>query len=281
MLKARITKEEWEGLPDEVKTHYAEAEDGTYGLGVTPVDGLELMNPANLKKALSSERSKASEAEKARKAVEAKWGDLEPDAARDALAKLEEMAGMDPEGKAKAEREAFEKNLSDKFEADRKKFLDKHTAEREADAKERTVLEAQLENQLIAAAASKAIADAGGSVELLLPIVRQSTRMKKNDDGTFSVVVLDAEGTERLSPVAGSTTPMSISELVEEKKGDKKYARAYDGSGASGSGAGRSGAQGSGASAYKLSGADAKNPAKYRAAKEAADKAGRDLVIGE
>jgi hypothetical protein len=278
MLKPLLQKDEWEGLPDDVKPHYTE-EDGVMRLGVTPDDGLELMNPSQLKKTLQTVRSEASKAEKARKALEAKLGDLDVDEARTAIAKLEEMAGMDVEGKARAEREAFEKQMTAKFKTDRENLLKKHSGEADAAAKSIAVLEAQLQKQMIAAAASKAISEAGGSVELLLPIVERNTRMVKQEDGTFRVVVVDAEGMERLSPIANSSAPMTIVEHVTELSGDKRYARGFDGSGASGSGAGRSGTGGSGAASFKLSAADAKNPVKYRAAKAAAEKAGRGLEI--
>jgi hypothetical protein len=279
MLKALLQKEEWEGLPDELKEHYVE-EDGVMRLGVTPTEGLELLNPSQLKKTVSAVRAERDKAAADLKSLQAKWGDMDVDAAAAALKTVEELAGMDPEGKAKAEREAFEKTLTEKFEADRKTLTEKFTGEKAAQDKILAARTTQLEQQLIAAAAAKAIAEAGGSVELLQPIVRGRTRMKPKDDGTFDVVVLDGEGMERLSPVAGSTTPMSIAELVTELQGDKTYARAFDGSGASGSGAGRSGSKGSaGSASFAISAADAKDTTKYRAAKAAAEKAGKPLVI--
>ena len=280
MLKALLQKEEWDALPDDVKEHYVE-KDGVMQLGVTPADGIELMNPTQLKKTLQKERAAASEAEKARKALEVKLGDLDVDEAREALVKLEEMAGMDPEGKSKAEREAFEKSLTTKFEDDRKKLIAKHQGEAEAASKAALVIEGQLQHQMIAAAGTKAITEAGGSPELLLPIFERMSKMRKKDDGTFEVVILDDENMDRLSPVANSTALMTYDELAEELKGNKKFARAYDGSGASGSGAGRSGAIGGTGTGLKLSTADSKDPAKYRAAKAAAVKAGRELVIAD
>jgi hypothetical protein len=279
MLKAQLSQEEYDALPEAVQEHYVE-KDGVFSLGVTPTEGLELVNTTGLKKTLQKERAAKEAADKARKALEAKWGDLDPDAAVAALKTVEELAGMDPEGKAKAELEAIEKSLTEKFETDRKTLTEKFTAEAATKDKILAAREAQLEQQLIAAAAAKAIAEAGGSVELLQPIIRGQTKMKPREDGGFDVVVLDGEGAERLSPVAGSTTPMSITELVSELAGNKTYARAFDGSGASGSGAGRSGSSGSsGSGAITISLADSKDVGKYRAAKAAADKAGKPLQI--
>lgn len=277
-MKPLLDKTEYDGLDAKVQEHYVE-KDGAYSLGVTPQDGLELVNTSQLKKTLQKERASASEAEKARKALEARLGDLDVEEARAAMVKLEEMAGMDPEGKAKEAQAAFEKQMTTKFTADRENLVKKHSGEIGSANKSITVLEAQLQGQMIAAAGAKVISEAGGSPELILPIVERNAKMVKEEDGTFRVVVVDAESHERLSPVANSSDPMTLTELVAELKGDKRYARGFDGSGASGSGAGRSGTQGASGAGFTISKADAKDVQKYRAAKAAAEKAGKTLQL--
>ena len=83
--------------------------------------------------------------------------------------------------------------------------------------------------------------------------------------------------------VDGKGNAMSIEQLVEKMKSSEVYARAFDGSGAKGSGAtnggGGSGAKGSGS--FKISSTDAKDTSKYRAAREAAEKAGQPLEIAD
>jgi hypothetical protein len=88
-----------------------------------------------------------------------------------------------------------------------------------------TALQNQLYELMVDQAATAALAKEKGSTELLLPLVRQSVKVAEQD-GKFSVFVVDPMGDRRYSGVTGE--PMSIVELVAEMKSDKRFARAFD-----------------------------------------------------
>ena len=245
MLKAVLTAEEWGGLSADVKTHYALVdEDGSYRLEVSPAGGFEFANTQGLKSALQKERTARGSAESKLNALTEKVGDMDVDAGRAAIEKVAEMADFDPDKKLAAAKEEFEKKVSEKYDALSKATAMKHTTEVDGMKATMATTLAQLQKELIASAATAAISKAGGSVELLLPIVERTTRMQPRDDGTFVAEVVDIGGQPRLSPKAGKMDPMSVAELVEEMRGNDTYARAFDGTGASGSGSSRNAAGG-------------------------------------
>lgn len=87
-LKSKLTSEEFEGLADALKEHYKE-EGESYVL-----DAEGFADPAKLAEFRDSNRGLKRELDGLKKKFE-KFGDLDPDKAREALAKLEEM-GDDP-----------------------------------------------------------------------------------------------------------------------------------------------------------------------------------------
>jgi len=281
MLKAVVTQSEFDGLAGEVQSHYVKSEDGeSYQLGVVAVNGIELSNNQALKKALQTERTSAEKATKELKSLKESFGDLNPEAAREALAKMEEMANWNPDDKLKEARAQFEKQLTTKYEDEKNKLVKKYTADVEATKKELETASTQLEQVMIDSEIAKAVATEKGVLKLLAPVIKQNVRLIRNDDGTRHVRILEPDGTFRLSSKSGSTDPMSISEFVSEMKADETFARAFEGSGASGSGAGATGNVGSSTNgAFRLSAIDARDPMKYRAAKANAEKAGKQLEI--
>jgi hypothetical protein len=222
-LAARIKEEVFAELSEEIQKEYIKQDDGTYQLYVTPVDGLGLENATNLKSALSKERTARETAEKKLKG----FGDLDADKAREALKKVEEMANWKPEDKVKEQIEAITKQITEK-----------HKGELGTKDESIQTLTRQLEKVMIDVEAIKAISEHKGSATLLLPHVRNSTRMRKNDKGEFIVEVVGEDGNPRISPAVNSTANMTIAEYVAEMKGQDTFAPAFEGSGASGSGAG-------------------------------------------
>ncbi len=78
---------------------------------------------------------------------------------------------------------------------------------------------------LISDAATLALSNAKGSIELLLPHVERQCKVVRNDTGAFSVQVLDAQGDARLD---ANGSFMGVLALVEEMKGQEKFARGFD-----------------------------------------------------
>jgi hypothetical protein len=278
MLKAILTKEQYEALHESVKEYYKEVGE-KYFLQVTATEGHELADTGGLKSALEKERASSQKSSKELRALKEAFKDLDPDAAREALAKVAEMADWDPENKLKEAKTAYEKQMTEKFEVDRTKLVAKHDKERTDQVTEIEKITGQLTSVLIDSEATKAITTAKGSIDLLSPIVKSSVRLVVDDNGTRRVSVVGSDGTERLSTVSGSTQPMTIAELVEELKLNEKFAPAFDGTGATGSGASSSGSRSAGT--HRITNEEASNIDVYKAKKAAAEKAGKTLELTE
>lgn len=91
-----------------------------------------------------------------------------------------------------------------------------------------------LSKHLISDAASRALAEAKGSIDLLLPHVQASCKVIRNDDGSYAVTVLDAQGDSRFD---GSGGLMGVKGLVEEMKTKDAFGRAFETEQAPGTGA--------------------------------------------
>lgn len=218
-LKAILEK--LDDAPEALREHYAE-KDGKFYLSVDAVDGYALEDVSGLKSALGKERTTREALEK----QVVKFKDLDPDKALAALAELEELKKIDPSKEA-------DKIANTKFENAKAQLLEQHGREVETRDGRIKLLESTVESLLVDAVATAALAEAKGSVELLLPHVRKHTRVKEAD-GKFTVEVIDGEGNGRIADAKG--TPMDIKGLVAEMRGSDTFARAFDGDGHSGSG---------------------------------------------
>lgn len=226
MLKAIVAS--LDDAPEAVRSFYTPgtADAGTEGrfvLKVDPVDGFALENVTGLKGTLSKEMTARKALEKANKAFEG----VDPEKAREALAKYEEFANLDPAKEA-------DKIAQTKVDAIKAQLIEKHTGELTAREQRINTLLGAVDGLTRKQAATAALAEAKGSVGLLLPHVLAHTRVKENDDGTFAVEVIDAAGNARIGDSQGRL--MDIKGLVAEMRASDEYARAFDGDGNSGSG---------------------------------------------
>jgi len=224
-LKAII--DSLDGLDEGLKSHYraGTADEGTEGKFVLAVDGVggfALENVTGLKSALGAERTARERAE----GQIAKFKDLDPDKARRALEEVEQLKAIDPAKEA-------DKLANTKFEAAKAQLIEAHSAELQGREQRIGLLTKTVEELLIDAAATAALAEAKGSVELLLPHVRKHTKVKEVD-GRFTVEVIDGAGNARIAGSKGE--PMDIKGLVAEMRQSDTFARAFDGEGHSGSG---------------------------------------------
>lgn len=220
-MAIKATVESIDELPEAMRGLYAE-KDGKFILDVEPVNGFALEDVGGLKTTLSKEMTKRKNLEK----EFSKFKDIDPERAREALAKLEELSNIDPSKEA-------DKIVSEKLETAKRQLLDKHSkdlAEREGKISN---LNKTIENLLVDQSATSAIAEAKGSVELLLPHVQRHTRVREVD-GRYVVEVIDKDGNARIGNSKGD--PMTIKDLVAEMRQSETFGRAFDGSGMSGSG---------------------------------------------
>jgi hypothetical protein len=264
-MKAIITTDEREALDDATREHYSEIEDGKYLLNVDPVDGFALENVEGLKSSLSKERGNSRDVALKLKSFEG----LDADEARTAIEKASEMDSWTPQDKVAEQIARREKQLVAKYDKETKELGESNAH-----------LQGQLEKHLVEASAVSALTKHKGSIELLLPHVKSSTRVERDGSGNFVARVVDRDGHPRISMKTGSQEPMSIDELVEGMKSNDTFAPAFAGSGATGSGS--SGNRTGSASAngrHVLSYEDSRDPVKYVAAKERAVAAGVQLEI--
>ncbi len=104
----------------------------------------------------------------------------------------------------------------------------------EAKDAELTEMRSALSKHLISDAASRALAEHRGSIELLLPHVLSACKMVRKDNGDYGVTVLDAQGDARLDSAGGF---LGVGGLVAEMKTQEKFGVAFESETPGGSGA--------------------------------------------
>ena len=261
MLDAQRTT--LDGLPADVAKEYVKGENGVFTLGVAPVNGYALEDIGGLKTALGKERDNARTAKAALEA----FGDLDVTKAKEAIAKVAEMANWTPEEKVKQQMDATAAQLNQR-----------HSQEMEKVKTTVGEMSKHLQKRVIEGDAIAAILKEGGNPALLAPIVTKQMKMALVN-GEYVGQVIDEAGVVRVSMATGSTDSMTVAELVASMKANETFAPAFAGSGASGGGAGNSSGAGNASGSDTISRTEARNSTKYRAARERAQKAGRRLII--
>lgn len=208
-----------------------------------------------LKTALQSERAAKAAAEKALKGFEG----IDPAKAREMLSAQQKAE----EDKAKAQGD---------WENWKAQMQQQHLAEKQALEQKLSQAEREYETEFVDAKLIAEIANAKGRARLLKNHVGAKSVV---EDGKRVIRIYDEAGQLRYGK---SGAPLTVAERLEEMKRDPEFMVAFEGSGAAGSGA-LSNTNGGNGGDYTLSRAEARNPATYRRAKEAAQKAGQELVI--
>lgn len=221
MLKAVVEK--IDDAPEPVRSFYKAREDGKFVLTVEEAEGYALENISGLKSALGKERTTREQLE--RDVV--KFKDIDPDKAREALAKWQEFQSIDPAKEA-------DKIADAKFNAAKDQLVKKHGDEIKAREERIAKLTGAVDGLTRKQQATAAIAEAKGAVELLLPHVLAHTRVKETEAGDFIIQVVDAAGNARIGNTKGEL--MTVKDLVAEMRGSDTFSRAFDGEGHSGSG---------------------------------------------
>jgi hypothetical protein len=228
MLKAQITPGEYATLSDSDKAHYPTADNkGNYTADIQKVGGLALEDVGGLRSALEKTRNEKSQFIDKLKSFE---GLENPDAARDAIAKLEDMKSWTPETEVQARIDAQITDLKSKYETDL-------TAANE----KLSIAELGFERYLIEGAASANISKvAPKSLKVLLPHVASQLGVFEQD-GEKVVLVKGSDGNPRITTLAGQTGNMQVAELLDTMSKEDDYATVFPGSGATGSGIAGSG----------------------------------------
>lgn len=209
-------------IPESLREHYRQTENG-YILDVEKSDGYELADTGGLMRALQAERENNRRNKESLKLFDG----LDAQAAREALAKMEEWGDLNPNEKAE---ELFKAK-----EAQLKKLFAKDKTDWET---ERSGLKQALEGTMIDAVATQEVAKLDGNIKLLLPHIRSQMRVRQTEGGQYVTEVVDNQGNARMRDANGSM--MTIGDLVSEMKGSDDFAMAFKAIDASGSGSRKS-----------------------------------------
>ena len=160
------------------------------------------------------------------------------------LKELDKLKDIDPDEyrklKTQAEKTEEERAMkAGEFENLKKQLIEAHQKEKQALEAKLATLHKSLEENVLIATATQAIAAEKGVAALLMPHVRSRTKLDDNGQA----VVIDESGNVR---VDAQGKPLPITALIAEMKSDvQTFGRAFEPSGASGSGSQGSNAAGS------------------------------------
>ena len=196
MLKSNI--DNLDGVDEKFHSLYTE-KDGKFVL-----TGVEIEDVAGLKGSLKKERDANEQLQKDVKALKS---------GQDELKKLKMKQAED----------------GGDFESIKKQMNDAHAEEKSTWESEKSGYKSQLTDLKINNTAMDAISKERGNTELLMPYIKNRTRM--NDDGT--VQVLDGKGQPMVNDQGEN---LGITDLVKELKSDNSFAGAFEGTGHSGGG---------------------------------------------
>lgn len=237
-IKLKITADEYAKLSKDLQGAY-KAVDGAYVVDGEVVDGLEVANVTNMRKALESERGFRKTAEEKL----ATYGDMDPTKVKadlDELKKLRESGNTDE--KTTSRIKTLERELTEKHQ--------KELGERDTKIK---TLESENEDHIFTNVATAAVTQHKGRPKLLLDEIRRNTKIVVGPDGKRVAKIIDPKtGHERITQRSGASGDMTIEEFVESLKKHDDYACAFEGSGASGTGAGGSGNRGNNGGGGKI-----------------------------
>jgi hypothetical protein len=254
-----------DGLPEAIRGEYRSPTDAEtqanpalkdkFLLDVTPADGFRLGAVDQLTTKLSQTTSKLGN-------LEAKLKTLPEGISLDdipgRLSELDTLKALDPAKEADkialAKVDAVKTDMTKQFDAER------NTLKGAADK-----YKGALDGVMRRGEAVRAISEAGGSVEVLLPHVLGNTKFVETEDGKFRVDVVDADGNTRIGDAGGN--PMNLDQLVGEFKTKDAFAANFAASGNSGGGAQRQSGGGGGGPAKKKSEMSLNERADYIASK--------------
>lgn len=229
MAQVILTEAEVGELPEDLRSGVTEVkgQDGKvtgFALERKIGDRLSFEDLGGLKSALEKERTNVRNLTTQLKPFEG----IDPKKAKEAVAKVAEMANWDPD-----------KEVAEKIKSREEQLVSKHNDVVKEKEGTITRLNGQLENLLVVSAATEAITTEKGNIKLLMPHVRQHVRMRATDSGQLIAEVIDKDGNPRVGDAQGN--PMTIPQLIQEMKKSDDFAAAFEGTGNSGGGSGGSG----------------------------------------
>jgi hypothetical protein len=132
-----------------------------------------------------------------------------------------------------AEKAENGKELKINLDKVRDEMSKKHSQEIAKKDEEIASRDKSLEKYLVSERATRALTGAKGSVDLLLPHVKQFCKVVRTEEGDYGVRVVDESGEVRYN---GSAQPMTVEDLVTEMKTNASFARGFESEDKGGSG---------------------------------------------
>jgi len=217
---ANQTVDAVEVVPEEFR-HIYEEKDGAFSIAAAyaPLTGLA----SGLTKSLNAARAEAKTAKASKVDLSAlkDYGDNVETIATTVQEKLAELNAQLKSG-ANFDPEKVRKEIAAGF-----------TGQLSAKDAELATMTASLEHHLIVSEATRAITEAKGVPELLMPAIARQVKVQKVG-ARFVVTVVDEDGDARISATSGH--PMTIADVVKELKTSPTYGRAFESEVASGGG---------------------------------------------
>ena len=219
--------------------------------------------------------------------LKTKFGDLDPEAARDALAKVG-SDDWDPDKKLAQHKRDFESRIRKDYEAKLRSSNTDYGAKVKMLTDQRDVGRSQLVKELITNRISRGLSAPDGpqgSEKVLGPIIRQYLKGTFSDAGEVSIGIIDGDGQPRFTTASGGQVPMTVGDLIGEMANDADFQPYFSKAGANASGGGsgppnRPGTTDAGSrTPYTISHADARDVPRYQAACAEAEKQGREVQI--
>lgn len=212
-------------VPSKYQGLYAETEDGKFA--VTDAAKALVGEYIGVSKSLAGvrvDKKKVTDENASRriavKAVEDLAQNLGLELGDDGAAVVLKTFVEDLQGQVKGGKE-LKINL-DKLNGDWKVRLDEALATKDDELGK---MSGALSKHLISDAASRALADSKGSIDLLLPHVVNNCKVVKDENENYSVRVLDSQGDFRSSSDGGW---MDVKGLVDEMKTNETFGRAFE-----------------------------------------------------
>jgi len=246
-LKAMLSKEEYDGLSDELKGYYV-GKEGKFVLDVVKTDGIGLEDVSGLKstveKLRQSEKSLQIELKTAEDALKTaqishkefttKYDGIDADTARSALDKIDEIKNWDGETKVREAVQVAEQRIEQKMQTKLNEVVAQHATIVDGLQNEIADSQSQLQEAIVTSKIIEAISKEGGNVDVLMPHVKNQVKMVKDGHGKWKPEVIKADGTPRIGDSAGND--MTVLQLVGEMKTQETFAGCFLGANSTGTG---------------------------------------------
>jgi hypothetical protein len=252
-----------DGVPEALQGAYKQRQDGKYIIDLEGFDDVP-----NALTALGRERKRANELEAEMTRIRDRFKDIDPVKAREAQKVLDELEADKILNGGKLDKDGLQKYVDARVKTFREEADGKINGLTETNKK----LDARLRKLSITDPLKTALGKSKARPDMIELMAEKLASDWAVDDEYNPFPLGDDKKTPRYGKDAN--TPMTADEFVEVVA-RKAYPSAFEGS--SGSGANPNGS--STAGRFTLSRADARDTTKYRAASEAAAKAGQQLTI--